>query len=245
MQRRKKFGLIGKNISYSFSKNYFEKKFQKGKQEGHSYELFDIDEIEGINQIFKDPDLIGLNVTIPYKEVVIPFLNILSEEAQKIGAVNCISVLNGIKTGYNTDVTGFRKTLLLHKKPVHKSALILGNGGAAKAVRYVLDEQGISHQTVSRSGALNFQDVPSEEVSRNLLIIQSTPVGTFPAIEDHLPFPFEALTADHLVIDLIYNPEWTAFLKIAANHGATTVNGLFMLEQQAEKSWEIWNVPEK
>lgn len=235
------FGLLGKNISYSFSKKYFEEKFKKLFLKNYSYNFFDIADINDVTAIFANPNLVGMNVTIPYKQVVIPYLDDLSEEARSIGAVNCVSFRDGKKTGYNTDAFGFEKTLLIHKKNYHRKALILGDGGAAKAVKYILQKHGIAYHTVSRKSEINFDNLPSDLVKDSLLIIQTTPVGTFPNVEDSVSFPFDAVSDQHYVIDLIYNPSETAFLKRCAANGATTLNGFFMLEQQAEKAWEIWN----
>lgn len=207
----------------------------------YSYEVFDLEELSEVENIFKTENLIGLNVTIPYKEKIIPYLDELSDEAEKMGAVNCIVIQNNIKKGFNTDAVGFEKTLLIHKKPVHQSALILGNGGAAKAVQYVLNKHEIPYQTVSRKADLNFENITEEIVAENKLIIQCTPVGTFPNEEDCLDFPFSGISESHLIIDLIYNPTYTSFIKKSAAQGAKTVNGYYMLEQQAEKNWEIWN----
>lgn len=241
MEKAVKLGLIGKNISYSFSKKYFENKFKNQMLDHFSYELFDIPEIEGLGEILKDKNLKGLNVTIPYKEKVQPFLDELSEEAAETGAVNCILINDGKRKGYNTDVFGFEKTLELHPIKPGQKAFILGNGGATKAVRYVLEKKQIPHQTVARNTDLNFDNITPQLVHEHEIIIQCTPVGTFPNTEDCLNFPFEALGKNHLVIDLIYNPNYTKFIRNAAEKGAKTVNGFFMLEQQAEKSWQIWN----
>lgn len=245
MDQHLRLGLIGKNISYSFSKNYFENKFKKLFLKNNTYDIFDLQDISEVEQIFNDPNINGLNVTIPFKEKIIPYLDELSDEAEKIGAVNTILIKNNIKKGFNTDAFGFEKTLLLHKKDHHQSALILGNGGAAKAVKYILEKHGISFQTVTRSGDLNFENLTEDIVRKNPLIVQCTPVGTFPNVDNCLHFPFSGLTSKHLVIDLIYNPEYTLFLKRAAENEAKTANGFYMLEQQAEKAWEIWNVQKK
>jgi len=237
----KKLGIIGRNIAYSFSKKYFENKFQRLMLKEYSYTIFDIKEISEVEELFQHNDLLGLNVTIPYKEAVIPYLDELSDEAEKIGAVNCIVIKNKVKKGYNTDVFGFEKTLLIHKKPHHDSALILGKGGAAKAVQYILKKHNIPYQTVARNSDLNFENLTAQMVVEHPLIIQCTPVGTFPNVADSVEFPFEGISENHLVIDLIYNPDVTTFLKKAAEQGAKTVNGYYMLEQQAEKNWEIWN----
>lgn len=245
MDSNKKLGLIGRNISYSFSKKFFEDKFQKLMLKGYSYTIFDLTEIHEVNELFSVPDLIGFNVTIPYKEKIIDYLDDLSDEAKKIGAVNCVLIENGRKTGYNTDAFGFEKTLLLHKKPHQESAIILGNGGAAKAVKYILDKNNIPAVTVSRNTEINYRNLQRKTVQDHKIIIQCTPVGTFPNVEECLDFPFEGITKDHLIIDLIYNPNYTQFIIKASEKGAKTVNGYYMLEQQAEKAWEIWNFQKK
>lgn len=237
----KKFGLIGKNISYSFSKKYFTEKFNKLFLKNHTYEIWDLQEISQIDKVLEQKGLVGFNVTIPYKEQIIPYLHSLSEEARQIGAINTVVLQNGKLKGYNTDAFGFEKTLLLHKKEYHTSALVLGDGGAAKAVKFVLDKHQIPYTTISRKSDCNFQNLDAKMVQDNTLIIQCTPVGTFPNVEDCVDFPFEGISSEHLIIDLIYNPEYTKFIKNAYEKGAKCVNGYFMLEQQAEKAWEIWN----
>ena len=245
MDSNKKLGLIGRNISYSFSKKFFEDKFQKLMLKGYSYTIFDLTEISEVTDLFSVPDFLGFNVTIPYKEKIIDYMDELSDEARIIGAVNCVLIENGKKTGYNTDAFGFEKTLLLHKKPHQNSAIILGNGGAAKAVKYILDKNNIPNMTVSRSTEINYENLKAEDVEGHKIIIQCTPVGTFPNVDDCLEFPFEGITKDHLIIDLIYNPNYTRFIIKASEKGAKTVNGYYMLEQQAEKAWEIWNFQKK
>ena len=210
-----------------------------------SYDIFDLKEINEVENLFASPELLGFNVTIPYKEKIIDYLDELSDEAEKIGAVNCVLIHDGKKTGYNTDAFGFEKTLLLHRKPSQDKALILGNGGAAKAVKYALDKHNIPSITISRSTEINFENLDKETVSEHKIIIQCTPVGTFPNVKDCLNFPFDGLSSDHLVIDLIYNPNYTQFILNAFEKGAKTVNGYYMLEQQAEKAWEIWNFQKK
>lgn len=237
----KQLGLIGKNIAYSFSKKYFGDKFKQLGIKDFQYDIFDLPNINDVENILNQENLIGLNVTIPYKVDVIPFLDELSEEAKEIGAVNTIKIDNNKRIGFNTDVFGFEKSLEKVKQNHQKTALILGNGGAAKAVKFILKKHHIDFKTVSRKGELNFENLTSEIVEKHFIIIQCTPVGTHPHIEEHVPFPFEALSEKHSIIDLIYNPEETAFIKKAKEQGAKTLNGLLMLEQQAEKSWEIWN----
>lgn len=245
MDSHKKLGLIGRNISYSFSKKFFENKFQKLMLQGYSYTIFDLDEIHEVETLFSMLGLLGFNVTIPYKEKIIDYLDELSDEAEKIGAVNCVLIQDNKKIGYNTDAFGFEKTLLLHKKAHHTSALILGDGGAAKAVKYVLEKNGIASKTISRKSEVNFDNLDKETVENHKMIIQCTPVGTFPNVEECLNFPFEGLSENHLIIDLIYNPSYTQFILKASEKGAKTVNGYYMLEQQAEKAWEIWNFQKK
>lgn len=241
MENNVKFGLVGKNISYSFSQKYFTEKFKKLFLNNLSYEVFDINDISKISEILKIENLKGFNVTIPYKEAILPYLDELSEEVKQIKAVNTVKIVDGKSIGYNTDAFGFEKTLLLHKKDFHQKALILGDGGAAKAVKYILEKHKIPYQTVSRKSEINFENLTAEMISEHQIIVQCTPVGTFPNVEDCLPFPFEALSKEHLIIDLIYNPYYTEFIKRASNKGAKTANGYYMLEQQAEKAWEIWN----
>ena len=235
------FGLVGFPLSHSFSETFFSEKFFRENIKDCCYVNFPLENICDIVDLIKNtPDLSGLNVTIPYKQAIIPFLDGLSDEAQQIGAVNCVSFKNGKKIGYNTDAFGFEKTLLINKKDHHKKALILGDGGAAKAVRYILNKHNIEHQTISRKSEITFENLSEDLVKDSLLIIQTTPVGTFPNVDDSVQFPFEAITNQHYVIDLIYNPSETAFLKKSAEKGATTLNGFYMLEQQAERAWEIW-----
>ena len=245
MNSRNKLGLIGKNISYSYSKKHFEDKFKKLMLKDYSYTIIDLQDITDIQNLFNDESLLGFNVTIPYKEKIIDYLDDLSEEARNIGAVNCVLIKDGQKIGYNTDAFGFEKTLLIHKKPQHTSAIILGAGGAAKAIKYVLEKNGISTLTVSRRSEINFENLTEEMVASHKLIVQCTPVGTYPNVEDSVPFPFNGITQEHLVIDLIYNPNYTKFIRNAAEKGCKTVNGFYMLEQQAEKAWEIWNNQKK
>lgn len=237
----KQLGLIGKNIAYSFSKKYFGNKFKELNINDFQYDIFDLPTIDDLKLIFNKKNLIGLNVTIPYKVEVIPFLDELSEEAKTIGAVNTIKIENNKKIGFNTDAFGFEKSLERVKQNHQKTALILGDGGAAKAVKFILKKHQIDYKTVSRKGELNFENLTSEIVAKHFIIVQCTPVGTHPNIEDHVPFPFGALSEKYSIIDLIYNPEETAFMKKAREKGAKTLNGLLMLEQQAEKAWEIWN----
>lgn len=239
------FGLIGRNISYSFSAGYFSEKFQKEGISDCSYENFDLQDISEFPKLIKSkPNLIGLNVTIPYKEQVIPYLDGLHETAAEIGAVNTIKITSeGKLTGYNTDYYGFQKSIGPFLKPAHSQALILGTGGASKAVAYALKNLNINYLYVSRNAiknGLTYSDLTQGIIGSHLLIINCTPLGTFPNVENKPDIPYQFLTPNHLLYDLIYNPSETAFLKMGREKGATICNGLDMLVHQAEKAWEIW-----
>lgn len=236
----KTYGLIGKNISYSFSRNYFENKFKNEDISNSQYVNFDIDKLSELNNIF-NTDNYGFNVTIPYKEAVIPYLDELDLHAEKIGAVNTIKLENGKKIGYNTDWIGFKKSIQLLLKTHHKKALVLGSGGASKAIIYALSQLGIQTLTVSRNGSTTYQDISLEIIKSHTIIINCTPIGTFPNIDLAPEIPFQFITNNHLVYDLIYNPNETLFLKKCKEKGAVIKNGLEMLEIQAEESWKIWN----
>jgi len=240
-----KYGLIGKNISYSFSKNFFTIKFEREKRED-TYHNFDIDSIDLLPSIIsKYNDIKGLNITIPYKEKVIPFLDRIDKEACKIGAVNTIKIQrDGRLIGYNTDHYGFAKSLADFIPIKEKTALILGTGGASKAIAYVLDAMEFEYKIVSRvknETNITYNELNKEIVSNHFLIVNTTPLGTFPNIEEYPHIPYQYLTKDHLLFDLIYNPKETEFLKRGYAKGARVSNGLKMLEYQAKKSWKIWN----
>ena len=243
---RKRFGLLGRNIHYSFSKGYFTDKFNSENFEGCTYENFDIPEINAFAEIIKNTsNLKGLNVTIPYKETVIPFLDKLSKKAELIGAVNTIKITKkGKLKGYNTDYYGLKKSLAPLLQPHHKKALILGTGGASKGVAYALDELGILYTFVSREAkenAIDYNRINATTFDNYQIIINSTPVGTSPNIDASPSIPYEYFTEKHIAFDLIYNPEETQFLKNAKQQGAQIKNGLDMLIFQAEKAWAIWN----
>ena len=243
---RKRFGLLGRNINYSFSKGYFTDKFNSENFEGCTYENFDIQEIDGFAEIIKNTsDLKGLNVTIPYKEAVIPFLNKLSKKAALIGAVNTIKITKkGKLKGHNTDYYGFKKSLEPLLKSHHKKALILGTGGASKGVAFALDELDIPYTFVSREAkenAIDYNRINATTFDNFQIIINSTPVGTSPNTEAYPLIPYEYFTKNHIAFDLIYNPAETQFLKKAKEQGAQIKNGLDMLIFQAEKAWDIWN----
>lgn len=239
------FGLIGRNISYSFSQKYFSDKFNSEKIENTFYQTFDLQNVSEFEELVQTKNLKGLNVTIPYKEQILLFLDQLSPEAEKIGAVNCIQIQrdaenNLIKKGFNTDAYGFENSLKPLLELHHQKALILGDGGAAKAVKFVLDKLEITHKTVTRKGDFLYSDLTKEIIQDHPIIINSTPLGTFPDVENAPDIPYEFISDRHILYDLIYNPEKTQFLKNGETKGAKIKNGYEMLVLQAEKSWEIW-----
>lgn len=235
-----KYGLIGYPLSHSFSPGYFAKKFEDLAISDADYGLYPLESIDEVEPLFDR--LKGINVTIPYKEQVIPYLTELSEEAKEIGAVNTIKVKGGIVKGFNTDVYGFEKSLLplLHKEV--KSALVFGTGGAAKAVWYVLEKLGITFRKVSRTkGDILYSQLDNEIVADNHLLINTTPLGMSPNIESCPDMPYDAVSNSHILYDLVYNPSETLFLKNGKKAGSIIKNGYEMLELQADRSWEIWN----
>lgn len=238
----RRFGLIGRNIGYSFSRGYFTKKFEETGLDA-SYENFDIPEIGEVTSILES-GVSGLNVTIPYKEAILPYLDGLSENATKIGAVNTISFQNGKAIGHNTDYIGCTESLHPLLLPHHKKALVLGTGGASKAVVYALDKLGIPSLLVSRepkAGAISYDELTAEILSTHHIIVNTTPLGTSPNTEAFPPVPYQFVTPLHLAYDLVYNPERTVFLQKAQEQGATIKNGHEMLVLQAEAAWNIWN----
>ena len=240
-----RYGLIGKNISYSFSKGYFTQKFLDSNLLSCSYDNFDLQNIEQFIKVIQETkNLKGLNVTIPYKEEILPFLTELDEEAKRIGAVNTIKFSNNGLKGYNTDVYGFKKSLVPLLKEHHNKALILGTGGASKAVAYVFMELGIPFLFVSRvpeENQISYLALTKSILEKYTIIVNCTPLGTHPNIEVKPEIPYHFINNSHLLYDLIYNPEKTAFLKNGEKQGATIFNGLEMLQLQAEKAWDIWN----
>lgn len=251
----KRYGLIGYPLSHSFSKKYFSEKFQRENIPNCVYELFPIENIGELEALLKTPDLIGLNVTIPYKLAVIPFLDELDAlTAARIGAVNTIKIYSdGSTKGFNTDYYGFKNSLedwLEHQGEESRrfKALVLGTGGSSKAVTTALEDLETPYIQVSRTskdGLLTYDDLTREVVEEHKLIINTTPVGMSPHTAVAPPIPYEFITDRHLLYDLIYNPEETMFLKKGAEKGAATLNGLAMLYLQAEKSWRIWNEPDR
>jgi shikimate dehydrogenase len=241
------FGLIGFPLTHSFSKKFFTEKFEKEKMADCRYENFQIPAIESLGQVLSDHrELEGLNVTIPYKESVIRFLSGASDVVKSIGACNCIKIHQKKLYGFNTDVAGFRETFIKKLKPHHTHALILGTGGSAKAVAYVLAQLNISFNYVSRKPvADNFSyEMLNEKIIRQHgVIINTTPVGMYPQIAAAPGIPYNGITDAHYLFDLTYNPEKTLFLQRGEERGATIQNGSEMLTVQAEESWKIWNDP--
>jgi shikimate dehydrogenase len=246
----RRYGLIGFPLTHSFSQKYFIEKFEREGIRDCVYSNYPLREIGELTAVLADEELCGLNVTIPYKQQVIRFLSELTPVAEAIGACNCVSVLDGALVGHNTDVMGFERSLVRKLKPYHRKALVLGTGGAARAVEYVLRKLGIGYRRVSRSpdpghndngGDLGYEQVDGSLLAEATLVVNTTPVGMYPHVDECPPLPYETLTSRHYLYDLIYNPERTLFLQRGAERGAAVENGYEMLILQAEESWRIWN----
>lgn len=244
------YGLIGYPLGHSFSQTYFNEKFVREGRAGHYYQPFPLEAVSLFPELIKAyPNLRGLNVTIPYKEQVIPYLDSLGEEVAHIGAVNVIRCLEGKCIGYNSDIHGFERDLvefLGGQRQEIEAALVLGIGGAAKAVIYVLKKMDIPYQTVSRTAGksdLLFEDLDAGHIRRSQLIINTTPLGMAPALDTLPKIPYEHITKAHFLYDLVYNPSTTLFMEMGLRRGARVQNGLGMLYKQALKAWEIWNPP--
>jgi shikimate dehydrogenase len=244
-----RYGLIGFPINHSFSTAYFAKKFLSEGLTEYRYDLFPMESADGLSAlIVENPELRGLNVTIPHKVAVMKFLHNLDPIAEAVGAVNTIDIIHTknkiILKGYNTDVTGFEASLIPFLKHWHKKALVLGTGGASKAVKYVLDKLGIAATFVSRQpvskGQLSYLEINREIIEAHPLIIQTTPLGKYPDTETCPPIPYHYLTPGHLLFDLNYNPEITKFLSLGLKYGTDVKNGLKMLHLQADASWNLW-----
>lgn len=244
------FGLIGFPLSHSFSQNFFNRKFETEKIDA-SYVNFEIKHIEELADILlAHPNLIGFNVTIPYKEKIFEYLDAVDPEAKAIGAVNVVKIFRqpdgsiSLK-GYNSDHTGFADSIKPMLNPdIHKKALIFGSGGAAKAVRYALHMLGLETLTVSRNekpGAVTYGALTPDMIKEHTVIINTTPLGMYPHVDECPPIPYSVITPEHICYDLLYNPDTTLFMKRAAENGASVKNGLEMLLLQAFISWNIWN----
>ena len=238
------FGLIGHPLTHSFSKQYFDNKFKEDGLVDVFFELFDIENIEEVKALIANKSLKGFAITIPYKQQIIPFLSEVSNVVEQINACNCVKILDGKLIGFNTDVIGFERSLLKDLKPHHTKALVLGNGGASAAVKFVLDKYKIEFKTVSRIAAndcLSYQDLNEEILTTHTLIINTTPLGTYPDIESLPNIPYQYLTPKHYLFDLVYNPAITAFMQRGIQQNAFVKNGYEMLVIQAEENWKIWN----
>lgn len=240
------FGLIGKSLTHSFSKQYFTDKFSSLHLSDHDYSLIELPSIDpSFDALLRSGKYAGLNVTIPYKQEVIPFLDGLSDEAQAIGAVNTISFKQGEIIGHNTDAYGFHRSIKPFLAYQHERALVLGTGGASKAIVYVLKSLGIQYMKVSRNpqaaDEISYDQLNDNAVNFSRLIINCTPLGTFPNVDDFPDIPYGGISDQHLLVDLIYNPTETQFMAKGKAQGATVLNGYDMLVHQAEKAWEIWN----
>lgn len=241
----KRYGLIGFPLTHSLSQQYFTQKFIDQEIEDCVYERFSIPSIGDLHDILKiHPDLCGFNITIPYKKEVLAFLTERSKAVEEVGACNCVKIIDGQLIGYNTDVIGFENSLLPFLKPTHNKALVLGTGGAALAIVYVLQKLGIDFSYVSRSatsGQLAYNDLDASVMSSHTLILNTTPLGMFPSIEACPDIPYALLTPAHHLFDLTYNPAESTFLAKGKAMGATIQNGQQMFVEQAEQSWRIWN----
>jgi shikimate dehydrogenase len=241
----RKFGLIGKKLVHSFSKRYFTHKFEQQNINDAVYELYELPTIAELTKLLQnEPGLTGLNVTVPYKETVIPYLDKLDESAARIGAVNTIKIVGGKTIGYNTDYIGFKNSLEQFY-PVTEAgqALVLGSGGASKAVCTALQDLQINYAIISREprpGQLTYSNITPELLQNCFLIVNTTPLGMYPNVDTSPELPYEALTKQHYLYDLVYNPDDTLFLKKGKEAGAHTINGIAMLYGQAEAAWKIW-----
>ena len=244
MRNKKQFGLIGKNIEYSFSRKFFSEKFSSdNKYSNYDYTNYDIESIHDLNNVFNSKNLCGLNVTIPYKEKIISFLDKISDEAEQIGAVNTICFENGSKVGYNTDIFGFTESLKMNKIDNIDSALILGTGGAAKTIIYFCNKNNIPFNVVSRQESnlnLSYNELNEDIFKKRVLIVNCTPLGTYPDIKKCPKLPYELIKKENILFDLVYNPSETLFMKKGKEIGCKTLNGYQMLRLQAEMSWKIW-----
>ena len=245
------FGLIGYPLGHSFSKKYFTEKFQREGIADSRYQLFEIPAMADVKAVLSSqPDLKGFNITIPYKEQILPYLQAIDDDARAIGAVNVVKISGGELKGFNTDFIGFRDALRdFVGTNTPSKALILGTGGASKAVAYTLKQLGIDYQYVSRSpknGSISYEDLKTSDqwINTHHLIVNTTPLGTFPKTEAAPEIPYHLLGKEHYLYDLVYNPANTQFMQLGAAKGTATTNGYDMLVRQAEAAWEIWNNPE-
>lgn len=240
----KLYGLIGYPLSHSFSKKYFDEKFLKDGISDASFQNFSIENISLLHDVLANKNLYGLAITIPYKKAVIDFLYNSTDEVKQMGACNCIKIKDGKLLGYNTDVIGFEKSFVKQLKPHHSKALILGTGGAAAAVEFVLQKLKMEYEFVSRRKAgtqFVYQELNENIFNKYSVIINASPIGTYPDVDEAPAIPYQFITPQHYLFDLVYNPAETKFLQLAKQKNATIQNGYEMLELQAEENWKIWN----
>ena len=236
---KKNYGLLGAKLKHSFSKDYFERKFKSLNYKNHSYKNFEINNLNSLRELISKNNLSGLNVTIPFKEQILNYVDDLDDSAEKIGSINTIKVNKNKITGFNTDADGFEKSF----KPLienRNGAIILGNGGASKAVQYVLTKNKINFKVISRSGEINYENLSNLDIVKNLIVINATPLGMYPDVHSFPKIPYNLLSEKHLVYDLVYNPKETVFLQKARKQKCKVTNGYQMLLNQADLSWKIW-----
>lgn len=236
---KKNYGLIGTKLKHSFSKDYFEKKFKSLNYKNHYYKNFEINNLNSLRELISKNNLSGLNVTIPFKEQILNYVDDLDDSAEKIGSINTLKVNKNKITGFNTDADGFEKSF----KPLienRNGAIILGNGGASKAVQYVLKKNKIKFKVISRSGEIKYENLSNLDIVKNLIIINATPLGMYPDVHSFPKIPYNLLSEKHLVYDLVYNPKETVFLQKARKQKCKVTNGYQMLLNQADLSWKIW-----
>ena len=236
---KKNYGLIGTKLKHSFSKDYFERKFKSLNYKNHSYKNFEINNLNSLRELISKNNISGLNVTIPFKEQILNYVDDLDDSAEKIGSINTIKVNKNKITGFNTDADGFEKSF----KPLienRNGAIILGNGGASKAIQYVLTKNKINFKVISRSGEIKYENLSNLDIINNLILINATPLGMYPNVHSFPKIPYNLLSEKHLVYDLVYNPKETVFLKKARKQKCKVSNGYQMLLNQADLSWKIW-----
>ena len=235
----KRYGLVGRELGHSFSKEFFNKKFKQLDLKNYYYENYELENLSGLKELINKNNLSGINITTPYKEKILNHLDIIDNTAKKIGSVNTIKILNNKLVGFNTDIIGFEKSILFAIKN-RKNALILGDGGASKAVQYVFKKNNIKITIISRKSSRNYNNLTKEDIINNLIIINTTTLGMYPDIKSYPKIPYEYLNKNHLVYDLVYNPKKTKFLEKAEKQGSHIINGYQMLKKQANEAWIIW-----
>jgi len=235
----KRYGLVGRELGHSFSKEFFNKKFKQLDLKNYYYENYELENLSGLKELINKNNLSGINITTPYKEKILNHLDIIDNTAKKIGSVNTIKIHNNKLVGFNTDIIGFEKSILFAIKK-RKNALILGDGGASKAVQYVFKKNNIKTTIISRKSSRNYNNLTKEDIINNLIIINTTTLGMYPDIKSYPKIPYEYLNKNHLVYDLVYNPKKTKFLEKAEKQGSHIINGYQMLKKQANEAWIIW-----